>query len=192
MIRRGVGAALVGVLALGGAGCTSLQGSGDKGYVSGDGSLTLVARPERADPIVLSGEDLDGKELDLADFRGKPVVVPVWGSWCGPCNGEAPDLVAAAKELGDEATFVGINVRDGSAAQARSFVKSYDVPYRSFYSPDSKALLAFTGTLTTTSTPATVVLDADGRVAASVLGTIPSTQTLVDVVRDVEKESADG
>ena len=187
-----MGAALVGVLTIGGAGCTSLEGSGNKGYVSGDGSLTLVARPERTDPIDLSGEDLDGKTIDLADYRGKPVVIPVWGAWCGPCNAEAPDLVDAAEELGDDAVFVGINNRDPGTGQARSFVKEYGIPYPSFYSPDGKALLAFSGTLLPSSTPATVVLDAQGRVAASVRGTIPSTQTLVDVVRDVAKESADG
>jgi len=172
------------------SGCSSLEGSGEKGYVSGDGSLALVDPAERGDPIDLSGEDLDGEPLDLADFRGRPVVVPVWGAWCGPCNAEAPDLVEAAHELEGEAAFVGLNNRDGSPAQARSFVREYDVPYRSFYSPDGKALLAFPGTLVSTSTPATVVLDAEGRVAASVLGVIPSTQTLVDVVRDVAEETA--
>lgn len=196
-MRRTVGAALAcllgaGLLA-GTAGCSSLEGSGDKGYVSGDGSLSLTDVADRDDPIALSGEDLNGKPLDLADYRGKPVVLPVWGAWCGPCNAEAPELVAAAEELGDDAAFVGINVRDASTAQAKSFVRKYDVPYPSFYSPDGKALLPFVGTLAPNSVPATVVLDAQGRVAASVLGTIPSTQTLVDVVHDVAEEaSADG
>ena len=175
------------------AGCTSLQGSGDKGYVSGDGSLTLVAQSDRGDVVELTGDDLEGKPLDLADFRGKPLVVAVWGYWCGPCNAEAPELVEAAEKLDGVADFVGINVRDGSQAQAISFVRKYGLPYRSFYSPDSKALLSFPGTLTATSVPATVVLDADGRVAASVRGTIPSVQTLVDVVQDLADEgTADG
>lgn len=189
---RTILAVLLGCLLLT-TGCTSLEGSGSKGYVDGNGDLSLVARPERGDPIELSGTDLDGKPVDLADLRGKPTLVPVWGSWCGPCNAEADDLVKVAGQLGDTANVLGIDVRDPSQAQAQSFVRKYDVPYPSLYSPDGKALLRFTGTLAPNSIPATVVLDAEGRVAAVVLGTIPGVQTMVDVVHDVSGDgSADG
>ena len=57
-----------GVLAL--AGCTSLSGTGEKGFVSGDGQLTLRTAAEREQPIELTGEGLDGESLDLADYRG--------------------------------------------------------------------------------------------------------------------------
>lgn len=164
--------------------CSSLQGSGGKGYVTGDGRVATVAVDEREPAIDLAGEDLEGESLDLADLRGKPVVINVWGSWCPPCRAEQPDLNEAAAELGDEATFVGINIRENSADTALAFYRSSDVPYRSLYSPDGKALVPFTGTLTAYSIPATVVLDAEGRIAASIIGSIPTTQTLVDLVND--------
>jgi len=175
--------------------CTSLQGTGDKGFVTGDGRIRTVEAVDRKDPIELSGNDLDGKPLDIADFRGKPVVVAVWGSWCGPCRGEAPDVVAAATELGDRAQFVGINLRDSSTDNAKAFVRNFEVPYPSIYSPDGQAMLQFSGTLGPRTIPAFVVLDGDGRIAASIIGELPSTQTLVDLVADVEdtaKQSADG
>jgi thiol-disulfide isomerase/thioredoxin len=175
--------------------CTSLQGTGDKGFVTGDGRIRTVDAADRDDPIELTGDDLDGKPLDIADFRGKPVVVTVWGSWCGPCRGEAPDVVAAATELGDRARFVGINLRDSSTDNAKAFVRKFEVPYPSFYSPDGQAMLQFPGALGPRSIPAFVVLDQDGRIAASILGQLPSTQTLVDLVADVEDpsgQSADG
>ena len=53
-----------------------------------------------------------GNPLSLADFRGKPVVVTVWGAWCAECHTEAPWVVGAAQELGDDVQFVGINTRD--------------------------------------------------------------------------------
>ena len=190
MSRTHLGAVLACLLLL--AGCTSMESSGDKGYVSGDGTVQMVDPSEREEPISLTGDDLDGKPLDLADLRGKPVVVPVWGAWCAPCNAEADELVAVDRELGETAHFVGIDVRDGSTAQAKAFVREFGVEYPSFYSPDGKALLAFQGTLSPNAIPSTVVLDADGRVAASILGTIPSEQTLVDIVEDVAGESADG
>jgi thiol-disulfide isomerase/thioredoxin len=185
-----LGLLLACVLAL--AGCSSLPGAGDKGFVSGEGQVTRLALAEREQPVELEGEDLDGQQLSLAELRGKPVVVVVWGSWCAPCRAEAPDVVAAAEELGDEAAFVGLNIRDGSAAQGQAFVRTYDIPYPSLYSPDGKAMLAFEGTLTPNSIPSFVVLDAEGRIAASIIGELPSTTTLVELTRDVIDGTAGG
>jgi thiol-disulfide isomerase/thioredoxin len=178
------------VLAL--AGCTSLDSTGDKGFVTGDGQVTRLAVADRDGPIDYEGEDLEGESLALADYRGKPLVVVVWGSWCAPCREEAPDVVAAAEELDGEAEVVGLNIRDPSTAQAQAFVRSFDVPYRSFYSPDGKAMLPFGGVLTPNSIPSFVVLDAEGRVAASIIGALPSTDTLVELTRDVAGGTTDG
>jgi thiol-disulfide isomerase/thioredoxin len=153
--------------------------------VTGDGSVRAVPTSERGAAVRLTGTDLDGRRLDLAGLRGRPVVVVVWGSWCTPCRAEAPDVVAAAKRLRGTAHVVGIDIRDPSTSQASSFVRRYAVPYPSFYSPDGQALLAFRGTLTPNSIPSFVVLDARGRVAASIIGQLPSTTTLVDLVSDV-------
>jgi thiol-disulfide isomerase/thioredoxin len=173
-------------------GCSSLQGTGDKGYVSGAGDVVEVAPEEREAPITLSGRDLEGDRLSTVKFRGRPVVAVVWGSWCAPCRAEAPDVVAVAREMGDRAQFVGINIRDASTEQARSFVRTFDVPYPSYFSPDGEAMLAFSGTLTPNSIPSFVVLDAEGRVAASIIGQLPSRTTLVEVVEDVAAEKSGG
>ena len=176
-------AALASALLL--SGCSSLDGTGSKGYISGDGAVQVIAAEDRGEPIDYAGQDLEGDPIAMSDFRGKPTVVNVWGSWCAECVAEAPDLVDAADELGDTANVVGLNIRDGSTAQALAHDRKYGVEYPSFYEPDGKALLAFPGVLSPRAVPATVVLDADGRVAASILGQIPSTQTLVDVVEEV-------
>ena len=169
-------------------GCSSLSGTGDKGYISGEGVPVEVVAQDRGQPIELTGEDLDGNDVDLADLRGKPVVVNVWWSQCPPCRVEQPDLNEAADELGDKATFLGINIRDSSADSARSYVRGFDVPYPSVYSADGAALLPFAGTLNPRSIPSTVVLDADGRIAASVQGRVPTTQTLLSLVEKVLDE----
>jgi thiol-disulfide isomerase/thioredoxin len=170
------------------AGCSGLSGTGDKGYISGEGVPAEVAPAARESPIDLTGTDLDGNDVDLTDLRGKPVVVNVWWSQCPPCRVEQPDLNDAAAELGDQVAFVGLNIRDSSADAARSYVHNFDVPYPSIYSPDGRALLSFAGTLNPRSIPSTVVLDADGRVAASVQGRIPTTQTLISLVEKVLDE----
>jgi thiol-disulfide isomerase/thioredoxin len=154
--------------------------------------VVQVEPGQREDPVSLTGRDLEGERLSTTEFRGKPVVAVVWGSWCAPCRAEAPDVVAAARELGDRAQFVGINIRDSSTEQARSFVRTFEVPYPSYFSPDGQAMLAFAGTLTPNSIPSFVVLDAEGRVAASIVGELPSRTTLVEVVEDVVAEQRDG
>ena len=172
--------------------CNELEGSGDKGYVSRDGTVATVAVDDREAPISYDGKDLDGKALSLADHRGKPVVLVVWGSWCGDCRLEAPMVASAAKQLQGQAQFLGIDLRDAAPAQAQAYVRSFDVDYPSFYSPDGDAILAFPGTLTLQSIPAFVVLDADGRVAASIIGRLPSARTLVELTGDVAKETTRG
>jgi len=170
-------------------GCSGLQGTGDKGYITGTGTVSQFPADERGDPISLTGEDLDGAELTLDELRGKPVVVVVWGSWCTPCRAEAPDVIAAADRLRGDAEFVGINIRNPSVAESRAFVRTFGVPFPSFFSPGGQALLPFAGTLTLYTIPGFVVLDAEGRVAASIIGRLPSTTTLVDLVEDVDAKA---
>lgn len=167
-----------------------MEGTGDKGYITGKGTVVEVEPAERDDPIAMSGEDLDGESVSLEDYRGKPVVVTVWGSWCPPCRAEAPALAEAAAGLDGRVGFLGINVRDPAIDQAQSFVRRFEIPFASVYSPDGKALLSFAGTLTPNTIPSTLVLDAQGRVAASIIGEVPSKVTLTTLAEDVLAETA--
>jgi thiol-disulfide isomerase/thioredoxin len=169
------------------AGCSDLSGTGGKGYITGDGVPTEIKPADRDDPIELAGEDLEGEPVDLADLRGKPVVVNFWASWCPPCRVEQPDLNEAAAELGDDVAFLGVNIRDANQAQAKAYVRTHEVPYGSIYSPGGEALLPFS--IPPRSIPSTIVLDAEGRIAATIIGKVPSTITLTDVVETVLQES---
>jgi peroxiredoxin len=103
-----------------------------------------------------------------------------------------PDLVKVASDPDTDATFLGINVRDPSLANAQSFVRTFDVPFPSLYDPDGNALLAFGGVLGPRTIPGTLVLDRDGRVAATVVGPLPSALTLSELVAQVATEGPDG
>lgn len=153
--------------------------------MTGKGIVTQQEPGERDAAVDRSFETIDGETLDLADYRGKPVVLVVWGSWCVPCRAEQPEVNEAAEQLGDSAAFVGINLREPSVANAQAYVRDKGVPYPSIDANDGRALLAFQGTLTPYTIPAFVVLDGEGRVAASIIGSLPSTLTLVDLVEEV-------
>ncbi len=64
---------------------------------------------------------LDGGELRLSDFRGRPVVLNFWATWCAPCRKEIPHLVEAYDEYNDQGlVIVGVNLQE-----ARSIVQGY-------------------------------------------------------------------
>ena len=177
-------AATLGAGALTGCSGGEVGSSGDQGYVAGKGIITTVATADRKRPGEVSGTTLDGNDVSLSDHRGKVVVLNVWGSWCPPCRAEAPMLADAARDLtGKGVVFLGINSRNPERAGPRAFERRFDVPYESIYDPDGRTLLAFHGTLSPNSIPSTVVIDRQGRVAASVIGSVSRT-TLDDLVDD--------
>lgn len=169
--------------------CGNLSGTEGKGYVSGGGTIRELDPGDREKAVSFEGEAVTGDDISLDDHRGKVVVLNVWGNWCGECHVEAEDVVGAAERTqGDDVVFVGINVRDPSKETAAGYERKYDVPYQSFYDPSGTLLLEFHGTLNAYATPSTVVLDREGRVAASVIGVIPSEQTLVSIIEKVVED----
>lgn len=145
--------------------------------------LTRVAVADRGNPIWLQGETLSGATLNTQAWRGSVVVVNVWGSWCAPCRAESPDLVRAYEATRDEPVeFVGIDVRD-QRAQARAFTTELGIRYPSFFDQDSSLLLLFSGVVPVSAVPSTVILDREGRVAASVVGVIDEA-TLSGLIED--------
>ena len=162
--------------------------SGDSGFQCGDGAITLLPVAKRRQPDTVAGTTLTGTKVSLRQYRGKVVVINVWGSWCGPCRSEADDLAQAAKELQPRGVvFLGINTRDNSADTALAFVRGHHMPYDSIFDPGGSTLGSFHRTLSPNAIPSTVVIDAQGRVAASIIGEITSSRTLIDLVDEVAK-----
>ncbi|HJT77487.1 TlpA disulfide reductase family protein [Streptomyces sp. Li-HN-5-11] len=153
-----------------GSGGTS-GGSGNTNFITGADGIATVHKGDRKPAPDLSGRTIDGKQLDVASYKGKVVVLNVWGSWCSPCRAEAPNLVKVAKETaGKGVQFIGINTRDTSTQPAIAFEKQYGVPYPSLYDPTGKLMLRFKkGTLNPQLIPTTIIVDRDGKIAARAL-----------------------
>ncbi|WP_066943861.1 TlpA family protein disulfide reductase [Streptomyces lushanensis] len=144
-------------------------GGGDTNFVTNTGGISTVAVAERRPVNKIAGETLDGGRLDVADLKGKIVVLNVWGSWCPPCRQEAKHFAKVAEETESQGVaFVGINTRDPNKGPALAFEKDYGIPYPSLYDPMGKLIVnGFPrGSLNPQSIPSTVVLDRKGRIAA--------------------------
>ncbi|MFV0252880.1 MAG: TlpA family protein disulfide reductase [Beutenbergiaceae bacterium] len=185
------GAAILGSLTLAGCGDgdapTDSDGL-DADYISGDGSATEWPPSARTEPVELAGTTMAGDTVDLLDWRGAPVVLNFWYAACPPCRAEAPDLVALANQFEpDGVRFLGINHTD-QPETAQAFERTFDIPYPTLFDSDSAGVAAMQGMVPLQAVPTTVVLDAQGRVAARILG-IAERSTLDAMITAVLAES---
>lgn len=158
--RRWTAGLLATVAAVALAGCSS--GGGEEKSCTSDGLTVTCAPDQRSKTPKMSGDLLTGGRYDVSEARGQVVVVNFWGSWCAPCRAEADDLEAtyqATKASG--VTFLGVNVQD-SRDKAIAFEQGR-ATYPSIFDPSSRQALNFD--IPPNTTPATVVLDRDGRIA---------------------------
>jgi thiol-disulfide isomerase/thioredoxin len=149
-------------------------GGGDTNFVMGKDGISTAKQGERAAAPDLSGKTVNGGQLDVASFKGKVVVLNVWGSWCAPCRAEAPNFEKVYQDLKAKGVqFVGINTRDTSVQNAVAFEKQQGITYQSLYDPTGKLMLRFKrGTLNPQAVPSTLVLDREGRIAARSLAAL--------------------
>jgi thiol-disulfide isomerase/thioredoxin len=101
-----------------------------------------------------------GFQALLEELRGRPVVVNIWGSWCPPCQVEAPDLARVSEDFAGRVQFLGVDILDSRPA-ARDFILQFGWQYPSVFDPTAaiRDRLGYFGQ------PVTVVYDRQGEVA---------------------------
>jgi thiol-disulfide isomerase/thioredoxin len=160
-----------------------------KGYVGGNGLVEQIAPADRGTAITVRGPSLEGRPLDTGEWRGSIVVVNTWGSWCPPCNAEAPTLAVVAKAYaGRGVRFIGLNLREGPQT-GLAFQRRFAIDYPSVAWDGGRVVLALRGKAT--STPSTLVLDRRGRLAARVGGPV-DRGTLTGLLDDALAEDGPG
>jgi thiol-disulfide isomerase/thioredoxin len=167
-----------------------LDVGGDLGFVAGSGAVTMLPVDGRGDPVDLKGRLIDDSgDFDLGAHRGKVVLINIWGSWCAPCRGEAPELQGAWDELKDsDVQFVGLNTKDDAEGAATAFERRFGITYPSVRDTDGQLQLVFRKSLPPSAIPSTIVLDKQGRVAASVIGGT-TRSTFTGLVEDLLAEA---
>ncbi|MEY2698105.1 MAG: Thiol-disulfide oxidoreductase ResA [Actinomycetota bacterium] len=161
----------------------------NKNYIAGDGSVTEIAPENRGEPITFSGTTETGETVTSEEYLGNVLVVNFWYAGCAPCRSEAPDLQAVYTETSPSGVnFLGVNVRD-QAATAITFNERFGITFPSIMDQDGKAQLSFSSQVPPNAVPTTLVLDAQGRVAARILGQLKDPSILKTLITDVAAES---
>ena len=120
--------------------------------------------------------DKEGNEVKLSDFKGKPVVINFWASWCAPCRNEMPSFEKLYQELGEDVQFMMVNLTGSpreSATEADALLNEEGYTFPVFYDHDSDASYTYGAS----QIPATYFVDADGKLVTHGIGAL-SEETL--------------
>ncbi|MDX8405785.1 MAG: redoxin family protein [Mariprofundus sp.] len=110
--------------------------------------------------------DNQGKTHSLEEYKGKPVLVHFWASWCGPCRHEMPALTAWLKEHPD-ITIIPVSL-DSSLEQAQAFLDDHHFDLPAQLTDQSQA-----SSMGARGLPTTLAIAADGSITARQIGTLP-------------------
>ena len=137
-------------------------------------------------------EDLKGDKISLASFKGKPLLINFWATWCGPCKIETPWLIELQNEYASQGfQIVGISTEgddlkpDDKAGWAHDkdaiakFVKQYHMQYPVLINGDS--LVGKYGDLD--AMPTSIYVDRTGKVVAVQLGITSKDDMIANIKR---------
>ena len=115
--------------------------------------------------------DLEGNAHKLSDFRGKPVLLNFWASWCGPCQMEMPDFQKFYESHGDQVHFVIVNLTDGqqeTVESASAFIEEKGYSFPVYYDTDIDAAMKYG----VSAVPVSYFIDAEGYFVAWAQGAL--------------------
>ena len=115
----------------------------------------------------------DGAQLGA--LRG-PMVVNVWGSWCGPCQEEIPIFRSFYEKAKGKVSLVGVDVEEANFDDGRLFVERHGITWPNLYDPDGRSRKYFG-----MGVPVTWFIAPDGSVAGKKIGVIKNEAELISL-----------
>lgn len=125
--------------------------------------------------------DYEGNEVRLSDFKGKPVVLNFWATWCYYCKAEMPSFNEAYKKYPD-VQFLMVNATDGhheTVETAKEYIEQGQFEFDVFFDTKIDAVKAYS----VVNFPTTIFIDKDGNIAAQGAGML----TLENLEQGIEK-----
>jgi peroxiredoxin len=131
----------------------------------GSGACDAKARPANMDFTL---KDMDGKDVSLADLKGKVVLLNFWATWCGPCKIEIPLFVELQEKYRDQGVvFLGLSV-DDPPDKLKPFAEEYKMNYPVLVGNGREDVQDAYGPIW--GIPVTVVIDREGRICKRHMG----------------------
>ncbi|MCG6962793.1 MAG: TlpA family protein disulfide reductase [Acidobacteria bacterium] len=156
--------------------------------VASAGPPKSAEKPEFPDIALFSLQD--GQTIKLDTFRGRPVLLTFWASWCGPCREELPELQRMYNELaGKGFILAAINV-DTIPQAARAFVDKFKLTVP-IYRVSRRVLYE----LRIDQLPTSILLGPNGKVVHAYIGYSPGTtqdirQRVLNLLQPADAEPA--
>lgn len=112
-------------------------------------------------------QDINGKSVQLSDFKGKVVILAFWATWCPPCRAEIPGFIELQSKYADKGfAVIGVSLDQGGAAVVKAFSEKAQINYPVVLG-DQATAAAYGGIF---SLPTTYLIDRDGKVAGVHVG----------------------
>lgn len=142
--------------------------------VVGYNQLTKIAAQKDVDSsqssktaaIDFTVQDKNGKNVSLSDYKGKPVVLNFWASWCPPCKAEMPDYESMYKQYSQQGVaFMMVDLTDGqreTADLAKQFLEDNKYTFPAYFDIGTKAANAYG----VSSIPTSLFIDKEGNIVS--------------------------
>ncbi|MFB9274310.1 TlpA family protein disulfide reductase [Cohnella cellulosilytica] len=126
----------------------------------------------------IEGIDTSGAKVDLLDYRGQPVLVNFWASWCQPCVKEMPLIDRTYREASDRFRLISVNVGD-TKGTVNEFLKAHDISFPVLIDATGRAAERYR----VSALPATFAIDAEGRLSRAGIGELTEAEQLYKLLQ---------
>jgi peroxiredoxin len=157
------------------------RGNGNASDGNSDGNMVAYPVGQRPAAPDFTATSLTGTPINFASYRGKIVVLNIWGSWCGPCRGEGQTLKYLDEQYGPEGVaFLGDDIED-TPTNALGFLRAEGITYPSVNDSNGAVEQRLSLAVQISGTPTTLVIDKTGHIAGMIDGavTYPEVTTLL-------------
>jgi thiol-disulfide isomerase/thioredoxin len=145
---------------------------GNSSSASDDGNMVAYPAGQRPAAPEFTATSLTGAPINFASYRGKVVVLNIWGSWCPPCRGEAQTLKYLDEQYGPQGVaFLGDDIQD-TPVDALGFLRTHGITYPSVNDASGAVEQRLAIAVPINGTPTTLVIDKTGHIAGLIDGPV--------------------